>query len=205
MLVGAALLVNGVRGWMTRQASDDLPWWDQYIQDVTPAKALRLTHARALRLALLLSVANPKILLLATAAGLTNSAAGLTPAVTVATTVALTLLASSSVAAPVLLSIGARVLRFRIDNSSNDGHPGRQKPRVRGCMPKERHRRWHNTELLSQLGGSGPGRIRAVGEATWEGPLEVSEGVSVRPRSVQNLASSCFTRFSASSTKRTSC
>lgn len=107
MLVGAALLVNGVRGWMTRQASDDLPWWDQYIQDVTPAKALRLTHARALRLALLLSVANPKILLLATAAGLTNSAAGLTPAVTVATTVAFTLLASSSVAAPVLLSISS--------------------------------------------------------------------------------------------------
>ncbi|HYO20658.1 MAG TPA: GAP family protein, partial [Dermatophilaceae bacterium] len=101
---GAALLVYGVREWMTRQASDDPPGWMQSIQDATPAKAVRL--------ALLLSVANPKVVLLAAAGGLDIGTADLTPAGTVATTVAFTLLASVSVAAPVLTFalVGARVL-----------------------------------------------------------------------------------------------
>jgi threonine/homoserine/homoserine lactone efflux protein len=104
ILVGAVLLVYGVSEWIAMHASDDLPGWMQSIQDATPAKAVRL--------ALLLSVANPKVVLLAAAAGLDIGTADLTPAGTVAATVAFTLLASVSVAAPVLMFalVGARVL-----------------------------------------------------------------------------------------------
>lgn len=104
ILVGAVLLVYGVNEWIAMHASDDLPGWMQSIQDATPA--------RAVRLALLLSVANPKVVLLAAAAGLDIGTADLTPAGTIATTVAFTLLASVSVAAPVLMFalVGARVL-----------------------------------------------------------------------------------------------
>ena len=104
ILVGAALLAYGVNEWISRHASDDLPSWMQSIQDATPA--------RAVRLALLLSVANPKVGLLTVIAGLDIGTAGLTPAGTVATTLAFTLLASVSVAAPVLTFalVGARVL-----------------------------------------------------------------------------------------------
>jgi threonine/homoserine/homoserine lactone efflux protein len=104
ILAGAVLLAYGVKEWVARHASDDLPGWMQSVQDATPA--------RAVRLALLLSVANPKIVLLAAAAGLDIGTADLTPAGTVATTVAFTLLASVSVAAPVLAFalVGARVL-----------------------------------------------------------------------------------------------
>lgn len=104
ILVGAVLLVYGVNEWISRHASEELPGWMQSIQDATPA--------RAVRLALVLSVANPKVVLLAAAAGLDIGTADLAPAGTLATTVAFTLLASVSVAAPVLAFalVGARVL-----------------------------------------------------------------------------------------------
>jgi threonine/homoserine/homoserine lactone efflux protein len=104
IVLGAVLLVYGVRSWTSRHASDDLPPWMRSIQDATPAKGLRV--------ALVLSVANPKVVLLAAAAGLDIGPADLTPAGTVATAVAFTLLASVSVAAPVLTFavVGARVL-----------------------------------------------------------------------------------------------
>jgi threonine/homoserine/homoserine lactone efflux protein len=104
VVLGAVLLVYGVRSWTSRHASDELASWMRSIQDATPAKAVRL--------ALVLSVANPKVVLLAAAAGLDIGAADLAPAGEVATIVAFTVVASVSVAVPVLMFavIGARVL-----------------------------------------------------------------------------------------------
>jgi len=104
IVVGAALLAYGVRGWATRAAKGEPPAWVRSIQDATPRTAARL--------ALLLSVANPKVLLLAAAAGLDIGAAGLTVATELAVVLAFTVVASISVAVPVLgyAFAGARVL-----------------------------------------------------------------------------------------------
>lgn len=101
---GTILVAYGLDQWAARNASDEVPGWMQSIQDATPG--------RAARLALLLSVANPKIVLLAAAAGLDIGAATATPAGAVAVTVAFTVVASVSVATPVLMFalVGARVL-----------------------------------------------------------------------------------------------
>ncbi len=70
------------------------------------------TPVSAVRLALLLSAANPKILLLSAAAGLSIGAAGLTTAGAAATILVFTAVAASTVAIPVLLYAvrGERVL-----------------------------------------------------------------------------------------------
>jgi threonine/homoserine/homoserine lactone efflux protein len=104
VVLGAVLVVYGVRQWTSRGASDELPGWMRSIQDATPAKGVRL--------ALLLSVANPKVVLLAAAAGLDIGAANATAAGVVLTAVLFTMVASISVAAPVLTYavIGDRVL-----------------------------------------------------------------------------------------------
>jgi threonine/homoserine/homoserine lactone efflux protein len=101
---GAILAVYGILQWTSRNESHELPRWMRSIQDATPA--------RGLRLALLLSVANPKVLLLAAAAGLDIGAAQSTAAGTVLAAVLFTLVASISVAAPVLAYAvaGPRVL-----------------------------------------------------------------------------------------------
>jgi threonine/homoserine/homoserine lactone efflux protein len=76
----------------------------QSIQDATPAKAVRL--------ALLLTLANPKVVLLAAAGGLDIGATDLSAAGELFTTVAFAVVASVSVAVPVLMFalLGARVL-----------------------------------------------------------------------------------------------
>ena len=101
---GATLVVYGVRQWFARGASDDLPGWMRSIQDATPRKGVRL--------ALMLSVANPKVLLLAAAAGLDIGAAEATAWGVLVTTLLFTMVASISVAVPVLAYalVGARVL-----------------------------------------------------------------------------------------------
>ena len=104
-LVGGLLLVAyGVASWRSRHASDEPPGWMQSIQDATPRKAARL--------ALLLSVANPKVVLLAAAAGLTIGVRGSTVLGETVAVVGFTAVASMSVGVPVLLYAvaGERVL-----------------------------------------------------------------------------------------------
>jgi len=104
IVAGAALAGYGIRGWLTRHASAEPPAWMRSIEEAGPAAAVRL--------ALLLSVANPKVLLLAAAAGLDIGAAELTPAGGVAVVLLFTAVASLSVAVPVTLYAvaGDRVL-----------------------------------------------------------------------------------------------
>jgi threonine/homoserine/homoserine lactone efflux protein len=102
--LGAVLLAWGVRLWLARHDSDEAPAWMRSIEGSTPAEAARL--------GLLLSAANPKIVLLAAAAGLVIGAAGLSAAAAAGAAAAFTGVAASTVAVPVLLFalLGRRVL-----------------------------------------------------------------------------------------------
>ena len=104
IVIGAALLALGVRRWLTRGRQQEAPAWMQSVDRLTPPTALRL--------GLLLSAANPKVLLLTAAAGLSIGAADLTSTQTVITTVVFTLVAAISVVLPVLLYLvaGERIL-----------------------------------------------------------------------------------------------
>ncbi|HZM65093.1 MAG TPA: GAP family protein [Nakamurella sp.] len=104
MVLGVLLLVLGVLRWRNRRAQQEIPAWMQSIDSISPAKALRL--------GVLLSAANPKVLLLAGAAGLAIGSAQLTTAGIVLATAAFTVVASSTVALPVLLYavVGDRIL-----------------------------------------------------------------------------------------------
>ncbi len=62
VVLGAALVVVGVRSWFCRGEAQESPAWTRSLSDATPASALRLGF--------LLSAVNPKILLLCAAAGL---------------------------------------------------------------------------------------------------------------------------------------
>jgi threonine/homoserine/homoserine lactone efflux protein len=93
--VGLTLIGYGIRHWQTRARQDSIPGWMQSIDAATPGSALRL--------GLVLSALNPKILLLAGAGGLAIGAADLT-AVTTARSIALfTVVAASTVAIPVVV------------------------------------------------------------------------------------------------------
>ena len=102
--LGAVLLAWGARQWLTRHDSDEAPAWMRSIEGSTPAEAARL--------GLLLSAANPKIVLLAAAAGLVIGAADLSTSGAVGAAAVFTGVAASTVAVPVLLFavFGARVL-----------------------------------------------------------------------------------------------
>jgi Sap, sulfolipid-1-addressing protein len=102
--LGAVLLAWGARLWLTRHDSDEAPAWMQSIEGSTPAEAARL--------GLLLSAANPKIVLLAAAAGLAIGAAELATSGTLGAAALFTGVAASTVAVPVLLFalLGERVL-----------------------------------------------------------------------------------------------
>lgn len=103
-VVGGALVVYGVRGWIGRRTTTDLPSWMRQIGEATPRTAVRI--------ALLLSVANPKVVLLAAAAGLDLGAEDVSTAAQVVRVLAFTAVASISVAVPVLAYavLGERVL-----------------------------------------------------------------------------------------------
>lgn len=104
IVLGAVLVVLGVRQWLGRGAKESAPRWMQSLADATPATALRL--------GLVLSAANPKILLLTAAGGLAIGSSEL-DAAGVALAVALfTVVAASTVAIPVLLYLvrGERIL-----------------------------------------------------------------------------------------------
>ena len=102
--LGVALLGFGVQQFRSREQATESPGWMQSIASASPVSAARL--------ALLLSLANPKILLLAAAAGLSIGGEELGFGASVVTIGAFTALASISVAAPVLAHAiwGARVL-----------------------------------------------------------------------------------------------
>lgn len=102
--LGTALLVLAVRRWSIRGQSTDQPAWLRSLGEATPRSALRTGLA--------LSAANPKVMLLAVAAGVAVGSAGLPTDGTVVALLAFTVVASVSVAAPLLLHVlvGPRAL-----------------------------------------------------------------------------------------------
>lgn len=93
LALGGALVVLGVRQWLNRSAVSEQPAWMASLSDATPGSAGRL--------GLLLSAANPKVLLLTAAAGLAIGAEEL-PATQAGGVIALfTVVAAVSVATPV--------------------------------------------------------------------------------------------------------
>jgi threonine/homoserine/homoserine lactone efflux protein len=104
IVLGAVLVVLGVRQWLGRRAKESTPQWMQSLADATPGAALRL--------GLVLSAANPKILLLAAAGGLAIGSSELAVGGVVLAVALFTVVASSTVAIPVLLYLvlGERIL-----------------------------------------------------------------------------------------------
>lgn len=101
--LGPLLLLAGVRLWRRRRQRRD-PVWIRALESAS--------WVRALQLGLLLSAANPKILLLVAAGGVSIGTAGLTTRGVIASVVAFTVIGSSTVALPPLLRllVGARIL-----------------------------------------------------------------------------------------------
>jgi threonine/homoserine/homoserine lactone efflux protein len=102
--LGVVLLVLAVRQWRQRSKPKPPPAWMQSISTLTPVKALRF--------AIVLAVANPKVLLLTVAAGLGIGAAELGAAGAAVAIAVFTLVAACSVGFPVLayLIVGERML-----------------------------------------------------------------------------------------------
>ena len=102
--LGAALIVLGIRQWLARRTPKPTPAWMQRIESATPR--------RAVRLAVVLAYANPKVLLLTAAAGLSIGAAELDTAGTATAIAVFTVVAAISVAVPVGLYavLGERML-----------------------------------------------------------------------------------------------
>ncbi|MDI9888925.1 GAP family protein [Streptomyces sp. HNM0645] len=103
VVLGSLLILFGLRQWLTRHGRP-APAWMRLLSDASPS--------RAFRLGLLLSLANPKILLLSAAAGLTVGAAGAATTSGVTALAVFTVCAASTVALPVVLHLlmGERVL-----------------------------------------------------------------------------------------------
>lgn len=104
LLLGLALVGLGLSRWRGRAERRDTPAWMAALDSATPRTALGL--------GLLLSAANPKIVLLAAAGGLAIGAAELGTAETATAVVAFTAVGAVTVALPVLLYLvlGDRVL-----------------------------------------------------------------------------------------------
>jgi threonine/homoserine/homoserine lactone efflux protein len=104
LILGAVLVVLAVRQWLGRRTPKPAPAWMRSIESATPGKAVGL--------AFLLSLANPKILLLSAAAGLGIGAAELGTGQAAVVVVGFTVVAALSVAVPVVLYLvlGKRML-----------------------------------------------------------------------------------------------
>ncbi len=102
--IGAVLVALGVRQWLTRRTPKPPPRWMATISSATPRSALRL--------AFVLALVNPKVLLLSLAAGLAIGRAEPTVSQAVSAVVVFTVVASLSVALPLLLFVvlGDRML-----------------------------------------------------------------------------------------------
>ena len=92
--LGLALVVLGVRQWLSRREEQPAPAWMESLGSASPGSAARL--------GLLLSLANPKILLFCAAAGLGIGASSVTGVSAALTVVLFALAASVSVALPLL-------------------------------------------------------------------------------------------------------
>ncbi len=90
--LGAALVGVGVWQWVRREPTDVTPKWMSSIDSLSPPAAARL--------GLLLSAANPKVLLLTAGAGLTIGAAELAAGAAAASVAFFTVLASATVLLP---------------------------------------------------------------------------------------------------------
>jgi threonine/homoserine/homoserine lactone efflux protein len=122
VVAGAALVALGVRKWWTRSRDGedrDVPGWMSSLSSATPAKALLL--------GMMLSCANPKILVLAAAAATSIVETGARGAQLVVAVVVFVLLGSLTVVGAVVLSFvggtrGAAILdsvrTFMMDNST---------------------------------------------------------------------------------------
>ncbi|MFE3882244.1 GAP family protein [Streptomyces lydicus] len=101
--LAAILLLLAVRQWRSG-ATKGTPAWMRSLTDATPLKALRL--------GLMLSVANPKVVLLSAAAGLTIGSAELGVPRTAVALAVFTAIAALTVALPLLLHVvaGERIL-----------------------------------------------------------------------------------------------
>ncbi|CUR60676.1 conserved membrane hypothetical protein [metagenome] len=104
IVMGLLLVGLGVRKWAGRGKEADPPGWMRSLETAHPRKALSI--------GLLLSVANPKVLLLSAAAGLYVGAVDLTAAEFAGVVAVFTLVAALSVAVPVglFLVLGERML-----------------------------------------------------------------------------------------------
>lgn len=90
--LGAALLVLGVRQWLSRHDDQPAPAWMASLESATPGSAGRL--------GVLLSLANPKILLFSAAAGMTIGAGASSRSETVLAVVLFAIAGSVTVALP---------------------------------------------------------------------------------------------------------
>lgn len=91
---GAALVLLGLRQWLTRHEERPPPAWMQSLESATPSSAARV--------GLLLSLANPKVLLLSAAAGMIIGSSTTSGGGSVVAVLVFTLLGSVTVALPLL-------------------------------------------------------------------------------------------------------
>ncbi|MCU0266244.1 MAG: GAP family protein [Candidatus Nanopelagicales bacterium] len=105
IVLGLVLVVVGARQFLGRHGAAEAPAWTRSIATAQPGSAARL--------GLLLAVANPKILLMAAAAGLAVGADEPSTAQLVGAVAVFTAVAASTVAVPVLLYavLGEPILR----------------------------------------------------------------------------------------------
>lgn len=103
LVLGALLVVVGVRQWLRRDAEKEAPAWMRSLESAGPSSAFRL--------GVLLSAANPKILLLAAAGGLAIGSDDAGTSARLTAVLAFTAIASVTVAAPLVLHglLGERV------------------------------------------------------------------------------------------------
>jgi threonine/homoserine/homoserine lactone efflux protein len=94
IVLGAALIVFGIIRWLTRNRSTHSPGWMRSITTISPARGA-LTGA-------VLTVVNPKVLLICAAAGLAIGTEGLGRAESWAAVACYTAMAGSTVALPIL-------------------------------------------------------------------------------------------------------
>lgn len=104
LVLGLALVAYGVQQWLTRASATEAPQWMRSLESATPQSAFRL--------ALLLSGVNPKVVLIAAAAGLGIGSGDLHGWAEVVAVLVFTAVAAVSVAVPVLgyALLGDRVL-----------------------------------------------------------------------------------------------
>ena len=138
MVVGVLLVVLALREWRERRGNGDraeLPKWIAGVDSMTPGKALVL--------GLLLSAVVPKNLLLVLSAGLIVGEAGFSGSRAAVVIVLFTVIATSTVAAPVSLTswhrrecAGVRGTAGVADGEECDDH-GRGSARHRSCHDRQ--------------------------------------------------------------------